>query len=140
MPKTTQTSENSLALFQEATIRRVWQQEQWYFSIIDVIAALTGSENPRRYWSDLKIKLREEGSQIELYEKIVQLKMIAPDGKSRETDSGNTETLLRIVQSIPSPHAEPFKQWLAQVGHERIQEINDPELAMKRMRAIYEAK
>lgn len=130
----------SIALFEQAEIRKITHNNEWYFSIIDVIAVLTGSENPRRYWSDLKSKLSEEGIQTELYEKIVQLKMLAPDGKNRETDCTNTETLLRVIQSIPSPKAEPFKRWLAQVGYERIQEIEDPELAMKRMQEIYEAK
>jgi hypothetical protein len=104
-----------------------------------VVEVLTDSENPRRYWSDLKRKLKAEGYG-ELYEKIVQLKMTAPDGKQRATDAANTETLLRVIQSIPSPKAEPFKRWLAQVGNERILEINDPELAMQRMRSLYEAK
>lgn len=131
---------HAIALFEQKEIRRIWHDERWFFSIIDVIEALTESQNPRRYWSDLKIKLSEEGIQTELYEKIVQLKMRAPDGKMRETDCADTETLLRIIQSIPSPKAEPFKRWLAKIGYERIQEIGDPELAMKRMRGIYEAK
>jgi DNA-damage-inducible protein D len=130
----------SIALFEQKEIRKISHNDEWYFSIIDIISVLTGSENPRRYWSDLKTKLSEEGIQTELYEKIVQLKLTASDGKKYATDCANTETLLRIIQSIPSPKAEPFKRWLAQVGYERIQEIEDPEIAMKRMTDTYEAK
>jgi DNA-damage-inducible protein D len=101
---------------------------------------LTDSANSRRYWSDLKIQLSDKEGFIQLYGKIVQLKLMAPDGKMRETDTANTETVFRIIQSIPSPKAEPFKRWLAQVGYERVQEIEDPELATKRTRAIYKAK
>ena len=101
------------------------------FSIVDVIAILTGTENPRRYWSDLKRKLKKEGA-VELYEKIVQLKMLSSDGKKYKTDVANTEQLLRIVQSVPSPKAEPFKAWLASVGRERIEETIDPEQAIDR--------
>src|SRR5205814_4405381 len=104
--------------------------EKWYFSVIDVIEILTDSSIPKRYWTDLKKKLQTEGS--EAYEKIVRLKMEAPDGKLRETDVANTQTLLRIIQSIPSPKAEPFKQWLAKVGHERMQEIQDPSMSLDR--------
>ena len=107
--------------------------------MIDVIEVLTGTERPRKYWNDLKNKLTQEGYS-EVSEKIGQLKMTAPDGKLRETDCANTETMFRIIQSIPSPRAEPFKRWLARVGYERIQEIEDPELATKRTRAIYKAK
>jgi len=128
-----------IALFEQKTIRREWFNDEWWFSIIDVVEVLAGTENPRRYWSDLKRKLKAEGYG-EVYEKIVQLKMTAPDGKQRATDAANTETLLRVIQSIPSPKAEPFKRWLAQVGNERILEINDPELAAQRARALYEAK
>ncbi|MCL2354735.1 MAG: Bro-N domain-containing protein [Oscillospiraceae bacterium] len=130
--------ENKIALFEERQIRKVWHKNMWYFSVVDVVAALTESTIPRRYWSDLKKQLKEEGSEV--YEKIVQLKMIALDGKLRDTDSANTEDLLRIIQSIPSPKAEPFKLWLAKVGYERIEEINNPELAMDRMKQIYEQK
>ena len=114
-------------------MRSVWdsEAEKWYISIIDVIEVLTNSSNPRRYWSDLKIKLQNEGSQ--LYEKIVQLKMPAPDGKMRLTDVADVEQLFRLIQSIPSPKAEPFKQWLAQLGRERLEEIDDPELGIERM-------
>ena len=134
------TSENKLVVFKGKNIRRVLHNNDWHFSVIDVVAALTDSENPRRYWSDLKRKLAEEEGFSELYEKIVQLKMEAPDGKMRETDAANAETLFRVIQSIPSPKAEPFKRWLARVGYERVQEIENPELATKRTRALYKAK
>ena len=107
--------------------------------MVDVVEAITDSSIPRRYWSDLKKKLTQEGYS-ELYEKIVQLKMKASDGKLYATDCGNTETLLRIIQTIPSPKAEPFKRWLAKVGYERVQEIENPELAQERMKALYEQK
>ena len=134
------TQHDSIALFESTEIRKVWHEEQWYFSVVDIISALTGSQSPRRYWSDLKIKLSEEGIQTELYDFFVQLKLRAPDGKMRETDCANTEGILRIIQSVPSPRAEPFKQWLAKVGYERIQEIEDPELAQQRMKTLYEQK
>ena len=124
--------ENRIQLFENKKIRTAWDEENetWYFSIVDVIAVLTGSSQPRRYWSDLKIKLKNEGNQT--YDKIVQLKMTAADGKKRMTDVANTEELLRIIQSIPSPKAEPFKMWLARVGSERIDETIDPELTIDR--------
>ncbi len=103
--------------------------------MIDVVTALESSTIPKRYWSDLKSKLSEEG--FEPYDKIVQLKMLAEDGKLRETDCSNTKNMFRIIQSIPSPKAEPFKLWLAQVGYERIQEIENPELAQERMKQLY---
>lgn len=134
------TQHDSIALFESTEIRKIWYEEQWYFSVVDIISALTGSQNPRRYWSDLKIKLSEEGIQIELYDFFVQLKLIAPDGKMRETDCANTEGILRIIQSIPSPKAEPFKRWLAKVWYERIEEIENPELAQERMKTLYEQK
>ncbi|MFA7208985.1 MAG: Bro-N domain-containing protein [Parcubacteria group bacterium] len=127
-----------IALFEGRKVRRVWHKDEWWFSVVDVVEVLTGSTIPRRYWSDLKSKLKNEGSEV--YEKIVQLKIIAEDGKSRETDMADTETILRIIQSIPSQKAEPFKRWLAKVGHERIKEIEDPELAANRARKIYRAK
>jgi DNA-damage-inducible protein D len=129
----------SIALFQEKTVRRVWYQEKWYFSVIDVIAILTESSNPRRYWSDLKRDLEAEGF-AEVYAESVQLKMQAPDGKMRVTDAADTKTLLRIIQSVRSTRAEPFKRWLAEVGTQRLEEIENPELAMERMRELYEAK
>ncbi|OGX10823.1 MAG: antirepressor [Omnitrophica bacterium RIFOXYB12_FULL_50_7] len=127
----------SLVLFHQNTVRRHWdgERELWYFSIVDVVQILTDSTIPRRYWSDLKTKLQEEGSEV--YEKIVQLKMPAPDGKQRETDCMATEDLFRVIQSIPSPKAEPFKLWLAKVGYERIEETEDPELAMDRAMKTY---
>ncbi len=133
---------NEIKLFEQSKIRSLYDEEKdkWYFSVVDIISVLTESNNPRRYWSDLKIKLNEEEGFIEVYEKIVQLKMVAPDGKLRETDCADAETMLRIVQSVPSPKAEPIKQWLAKVGYERIQEIENPELAQQRMREIYKAK
>ena len=128
----------NIQMFEESIIRSIWddEKEAWYFSIIDVIAVLTEVENPRRYWSDLKRKLKSEGA-IQLYENIVQLKMKANDGKMRQTDAADTEQLLRIIQSIPSPKAEPFKAWLAHVGSERIEETIDPELTIDRALETY---
>lgn len=127
-------------LFENKKVRTFWDEteQQWYFSVIDVVEILTGSSIPKRYWSDLKKKLSSEGSEV--YEKIVRLKMQAEDGKMRETDCANTQQLFRIIQSIPSPKAEPFKQWLAKVGYERVQEIENPELAQERMKVLYEQK
>lgn len=120
----------SLKLFEEKKVRTVWDEneEKWYFSVIDVVAVLTDSDNPRRYWSDLKRKLSVEGSEV--YEKIVQLKLVAPDGKKRLTDVADTEQIFRIIQSIPSPKAEPFKLWMAQVASNRIDQLQDPELTI----------
>ena len=128
----------SIQLFEDQKIRTAWdaEKEEWYFSIIDVISVLTGTANPRRYWSDLKRKLKAEGAN-QLYEKIVQLKMLSSDGKRYKTDVANTEQLLRIIQSIPSPKAEPFKAWLAMVGKERIEETIDPEQAIDRALDTY---
>lgn len=134
MPK-----ENSMIkLFENKKIRTCWDEEieEWYFSIIDVVEVLTESSNPRRYWSDLKRKILEESGN-EVYEKIVQLKMLATDGKMRATDAADIEGIFRIIQSIPSPKAEPFKLWLAKVGRERIEETIDPELAIQRARETY---
>jgi len=131
------TKVTKIAFFQGEKIRRHWDNEKelWYFSVIDVIQTLTGSSIPRRYWSDLKIKLQSEGS--ELYEKIVQLKMRSSDGKYYLTDTADTEVMLRLIQSIPSPKAEPFKLWLARVGYERLEETADPELAINRALKTY---
>lgn len=131
-------TDTTLKLFQDTNIRTQWDvdAEKWYFSIVDVIAALTGTDNPRRYWSDLKRKLTQEGS--ELYEKIVQLKLQSSDGKFYSTDVADTEQLLRLIQSIPSKKAEPFKLWLASVGSERIDEISDPEIAIQRALNYYQ--
>ena len=135
------TKESSIKLFESKKIRVHWdnEAEKWYFSVIDIIETLTGSNNPRRYWSDLKRKLNKEGFG-QLYEIIVQLKLGSSDGKKYTTDCANTEGVFRIIQSIPSPKAEPFKRWLAKVGYERIEEIENPELAQERMKNLYEKK
>lgn len=129
--------ENKLAIFEEKEIRREWYKEDWYFSVIDVVEVLVeNNKRPRKYWSDLKQKLISEGF-VEVSEKIGQLKMLAKDGKMRLTDVADTKTLLRIIQTIPSPKAEPFKRWLAQVGSERLEEIVNPELAINRAKETY---
>ena len=129
--------ENKLAIFEEKEIRREWYKEDWYFSVIDVVEALVeNNKRSRKYWSDLKQKLISEGF-VEVSEKIGQLKMLAKDGKMRLTDVADTKTLLRIIQTIPSPKAEPFKRWLAQVGSERLEEIVNPELAINRAKETY---
>lgn len=131
--------DDKIIFFQNKKIRRLWHDEQWYFSVVDVMAILTESSNPRRYWSDLKKQLDSvEG--FELYEKIVQLKLPSSDGKYYLTDAANTKSLFRIIQSVPSKRAEPLKQWLAQVGYERIEEIENPELSQQRMKEVYRAK
>ncbi|MCL2882471.1 MAG: hypothetical protein FWF45_06260 [Coriobacteriia bacterium] len=124
--------EEKIQLFEGQQVRHEWddEREEWYFSVVDVVAVLAEPENARRYWSDLKRSLKQEGSQ--LYEEIVQLKMQAADGKMRMTDVATTEQLLRLIQSIPSKKAEPFKLWLAQVGSERLDETVDPELSIDR--------
>ncbi|MCR4303111.1 MAG: Bro-N domain-containing protein [Gallionella sp.] len=132
--------ENHLVVFQEKAIRRTWHNEEWWFSIIDVVGILSETAIPKRYWSDLKRKLAQEAGSEQPYEKIVRLKLTAPDGKQRDTDCANTETLFRVIQSIPSPKAEPFKRWLGQVGYERVKEIENPELAGARARVLYQAK
>ena len=131
---------SSIKLFESKKVRTQWDEEKelWYFSVIDVIEALTGTDRPRKYWSDLKAKLIKEGSQLS--ENIGQLKMSAEDGKLRLTDVADTPQILRLIQSIPSPKAEPFKQWLAQVGYERIEETEDPELSFDRAMETYLAK
>jgi len=132
------TKENAIKLFESKQIRVHWDNEveKWYFSIIDIIETITGSSNSRRYWSDLKRKLTKEGF-LQLYEIIVQLKLEASDGKKYSTDCADTEGVLRIIQSIPSPKAEPFKRWLAKVGYERIEETEDPEKAFDRAMETY---
>jgi prophage antirepressor-like protein len=134
------TKDNAIRLFNDHRIRVIWddEQEKWFFSIVDVIEVLTGSDRPRKYWSDLKRKLNKEGSQLS--EKIGQLKMLSADGKYYNTDVADTEQILRLIQSIPSPNAEPFKMWLAQVGNERINETADPELAIDRALETYMKK
>jgi len=132
---------SNVKLYESKKVRTHWNEEKelWYFSVIDVIEILTGTNNPRRYWSDLKRKLEQEGFS-QLYETIVQLKLESSDGKKYLTDCTDTQGLLRIIQSIPSPKAEPFKQWLAQVGYERIEETEDPELSFDRAMETYLVK
>ncbi|WP_324171883.1 Bro-N domain-containing protein [Sulfurimonas sp.] len=130
---------DKLVIFQSKEIRRVWEDDEWYYSVIDICQVLTNSSNPRDYWYKMKIRVNSE-DEFQLSTVCLQLKLKAPDGKMRTTDCANTQSILRIIQSIPSPKAEPFKQWLAQVGHERIQEIENPELAQERMKTLYEQK
>ena len=126
--------------FDGQAIRRVYDEstETWWFSVIDVVQVLTDSSNANRYWSDLKRKLAQEAGSEQAYEKIVRLKLAAPDGKQRETDCATAETLLRVVQTIPSPKAEPIKLWLAKVGYERMQEMADPALSLDRARQTWQ--
>lgn len=133
-------SQDKIILFQEKQIRRIWHKEQWFFSIIDVIEVLTESPQPSRYWNELREKLLQESGNTQLFANTEKLKMKSLDGKQRGTDAANTQTMLRIIISVPSPKAEPFKQWLAQVGQERIDEIENPELGIERVREIYKAK
>jgi prophage antirepressor-like protein len=129
---------NKLVVFQSKEIRRAWHKEEWYYSVVDVCGALTQSPDAGAYWRKLKQRLKKEGSEVVTI--CHGLKLEAPDGKKRVTDCANSEGIFRIIQSIPSPKAEPFKRWLAKVGSERIQEIENPELAQERMKAIYEQK
>ena len=124
--------QDAVKIFEDKKVRTLWdgEQEKWYFSIIDVIEVLTNSDRPRKYWNDLKTKLKKEGSQLS--EKIGQLKLHAEDGKLRITDVADTEQLFRLIQSIPSPKAEPFKLWLAKIASERLDEMQDPELTIDR--------
>src|SRR3990167_2338127 len=131
----------SLVIFQGKQFRRLWYNNGWYYSVIDIIAFLTDQEDfqtARKYWNKLSQRLREEGSEV--VTNCHQLKLPAPDGKLRETDCANTKSLFRIIQSVPSKKAEPLKLWLAQVGYDRVQEIENPELAQKRMKELYKAK
>ena len=128
-----------IAIFKGKEVRKVIFQNEWWFSVIDVVEVLTETDRPRKYWNDLKTRIINEGY-VELSAKIGQLKLPSADGKLYETDCANTETIFRLIQTIPSPKAEPFKRWLAKVGYERVQEIEDPELATKRTRALYKAK
>ncbi|MFH0954609.1 MAG: Bro-N domain-containing protein [Candidatus Micrarchaeota archaeon] len=130
--------QNALVVFQDRKIRRIWHENEWFFSVIDVLEALTDSTNPRNYWNMLKAREAEHG--VELSTFCVQLKLPSNDGKLYSTDCANTKFLFRIIQSIPSPKAEPFKLWLAKVGYERIQEIENPELSQARMKELYKAK
>lgn len=131
-------SENHPVVFQEKAIRRAWNNDEWWFSVVDVCGVLTDSPDAGAYWRKLKQRLGAEGSEVVTF--CHGLKLEAPDGKQRVTDCANTEGLFRIIQSIPSPKAEPFKRWLAQVGYERVKEIENPELAMGRMQDLYEKK
>ena len=132
--------ENKLKVFESKQISTIWNanEEEWYFSVVDIVSVLTESENPRKYWSVLKTRLKKEGSEVTT--NCSQLKMLAPDGKMRMRDAMDTKGVLRLVQSIPSPKAEPFKMWLAQVGSERLDEIADPEKAILRGAEFYRAK
>jgi DNA-damage-inducible protein D len=130
---------SELSLFEQKMIRRVWHKNEWYYSIIDVVAILTDSPNPRNYWSLLKARVKSEGFDETLVQ-IEPLKLKSPDGRFRLTDTANRQTLFRILQSVPSPKAEPFRLWLAEVGEERLEEIENPEAALDRVRATYRAK
>jgi DNA-damage-inducible protein D len=132
-------TDTKIAIFKGRKIRKMLYSNEWWFSVVDVVEALTDSDNSRDYWYKMKIRDKEE-SGVELSTICRQLKLIAPDGKLRETDCADTEGIFRIIQSIPSPKAEPFKRWLAKAGYERIQEIEDPELATKRTRMLYKLK
>ncbi|MBS3128231.1 phage antirepressor protein [Candidatus Woesearchaeota archaeon] len=129
---------SNLVVFDDKKIRRIWHNDQWYFSVVDIIGSLAESSDARNYWKVLKHRLLKEGSEV--VTKCNQLKLQASDGKYYESDCANTETLFRLIQSIPSPKAEPFKLWLAQVGYERVQEIENPELAQERMKELYRQK
>ena len=132
--------ENAIKLFNEKQVRVQWDNEKelWFFSIVDIIEVLTESPRPRKYWNALKTKLLAEGSEVS--QRLGQLKMVAPDGKMRDTDVADTENIFRLIQSIPSPKAEPFKLWLAKVGYERMEEIQDPELGIDRVMQYYKQK
>src|SRR5665648_248846 len=134
-------SDKSLIVFQDEKIRRLWHNDEWFFSVVDIAAVLTDqtdTQKARKYWNKLSQRLRDEGSEV--VTNCHRLKLLAEDGKLRITDCANTKTIFRIIQSIPSPKAEPFKRWLAHVGSERIKEIENPELAQERMKEIYEQK
>ncbi len=131
--------QGKMIVFGAKQIRRIWNDEQWFFSVVDIIAALTDSDNPRNYWNMMKRRERQQ-SDVQLSTLCVRLKLTASDGKTYKTDCVNTEAAFRIIQSIPSPKAEPFKRWLAEVGYQRVQEIENPELAQQRMRELYKEK
>jgi DNA-damage-inducible protein D len=132
-------SHGKMVVFGARQIRRIWHKEQWFFSVVDIIGALTDSDNPRNYWNMMKAREQKQ-SEVQLSTLCVQLKLTSSDGKAYKTDCVNTQAAFRIIQSVPSPKAEPFKQWLAKVGYQRIQEIENPELAQQRMREIYRQK
>lgn len=136
--QTPQNPKNSVVIFSEKQIRRTWHNEEWWFSVVDICGALTESLDAGAYWRKLKQRLKEEGSEVVTI--CHELKLPASDGKQYFTDCSNTEGIFRIIQSIPSPKAEPFKKWLAMVGYERIKEIENPELAQERMKSLYEQK
>ncbi len=131
--------QDKLIVFGAKQIRRLWVDDQWYFSIVDIVAALTDSDAPSKYWTAMK-RREENASGFQLSTICRQLKLTSADGKSYKTEAVNTEAAFRIIQSIPSPKAEPFKRWLAQVGYERVQEIENPELAQQRMRQLFKEK
>jgi len=130
--------ENKIIVFGGKRIRSVWYNDEWWFSVVDIVEVLTESSRPRKYWVDLKVKLSEENFEVSDF--IGQLKLESSDGKLRETDCANTKSIFRIIQSIPSKKAEPFKRWLAKVGYERIQEIENPELSKIFCRNIYKTR
>jgi len=129
---------NGLVVFESKDIRRIWYDDEWFFSVVDVVGILSGTLRPRKYWADLKMKLIKEGNQLS--DSIGQLKMEASDGKKYMTDCADLKGIFRIIQSIPSRKAEPFKLWLAKVGSDRVDEIDNPELAQERMKELYEKK
>jgi len=131
-------SKNKLVVFRSKEIRRMWHEDEWYYSVVDICGVLTDSADSGAYWRKLKQRLKQEGSEVVTI--CHGLKLEAPDGKKRVTDCSNTKGIFRIIQSIPSKKAEPFKQWLAQLGKERLDEIENPELAQQRMKEIYEKK
>jgi hypothetical protein len=131
--------ETKIAFFKGKEVRKVLYNKEWWFSVVDVIEVLTDSDRPSVYWTAMKARAQNEG-EFQLSTICRQLKLVAPDGKMRETDCADTEGVFRIIQSIPSPKAEPFKRWLARVGYERVQEIENPELATKRTRMLYKLK
>jgi DNA-damage-inducible protein D len=131
--------QNKLVVFQDKNIRRIWHEEEWFYSVVDIVEVLTDSKKPRDYWYRIKKRVSEE-EQVELSTICRQLKLESSDGKTYKTDCANSEGVFRIIQSIPSPKAEPFKRWLAKVGKERLDEIENPELAQERMKALYEQK
>jgi DNA-damage-inducible protein D len=137
-PPISPSAAHHIAVFQETAIRRTWHNEEWWFALSDVIAVLTDSADPRQYIK--KMRSRDAALDANWGTTCTPLALLAPDGKQRETNCANTEGLFRIIQSIPSPKAEPFKRWLAQVGYERVKEIENPELASARARELYQAK
>ena len=132
-------SQGKIIVFGAKQIRRTMVDGEWFFSVVDIVGALTDSPNPRNYWNMMKAR-EKETSEVQLSTICVQLKLTSADGKSYKTDAVNTEGAFRVIQSIPSPKAEPFKRWLAKVGYERVQEIENPELAQQRMRELYKQK